>query len=275
MAATGSTSRPPPPTAPTRSGSAPTSAAWRCATAGTCSRRPACRPTARRSARCGRPGTTSSPPASSSRRASATTRSTSSTRPPTPTTRSSCSAATTPTSTHDDNLVIETQPGRQGGLGPVGRHGRRRASPRKLKSFSNEWNAGFKNGTLRHRGLPGLDDRLHRGAGRRRTTPASGTSPPCPAAAATGAARSSPSRPTSENQDLAIELAQFLTSADGQLAAFEAVGNLPSNPTLYEDPARQGQDERVLQRRAGRADLRRRCQQPRAGLPRREEPAGA
>ena len=40
----------------------------------------------------------------------------------------------------------------------------------------------------------------------------------------------------SENQDLAIELAQFLTSADGQLSAFDAVGNLPSNPTVYEDP---------------------------------------
>ena len=37
----------------------------------TCSRRPACRPTARRSARSGRPGRTSSPPASSSRTASA------------------------------------------------------------------------------------------------------------------------------------------------------------------------------------------------------------
>ena len=32
----------------TRSASAPTSAAWRCATAGTCSRRPACRPTVTR-----------------------------------------------------------------------------------------------------------------------------------------------------------------------------------------------------------------------------------
>ena len=41
---------------------------------------------------------------------------------------------------------------------------------------------------------------------------------------------------TSEHQDLAIELANFLTSADGQLAAFKAVGNLPSNPTLYDDP---------------------------------------
>jgi cellobiose transport system substrate-binding protein len=32
---------------------------------------------------------------------------------------------------------------------------------------------------------------------------------------------------------------QFLTSADGQLAAFEAEGNLPSNPTLYDTPELQ------------------------------------
>ncbi len=43
----------------------------------------------------------------------------------------------------------------------------------------------------------------------------------------------------SENQELAVELVQFLTSADGQLAAFEAEGNLPSNPTLYDTPELQ------------------------------------
>ena len=31
-------------------------------------------------------------------------------------------------------------------------------------------------------------------------------------------------------------LAKFLTSAEGQLGAFKAAGNLPSNPTLYADP---------------------------------------
>ena len=81
--------------------------------------------------------------------------------------------------------------------------------------------------------------------------------------------------PSSEHQDLAIELVQFLTSAEGQLGAFDAVGNLPSNPTLYEDPAVKGETNDVLQRRpvgqifvSGARDLQ-------AGLPRREEPAGA
>jgi len=40
----------------------------------------------------------------------------------------------------------------------------------------------------------------------------------------------------SKNQELALELVDFLTSGDGQLGAFEAVGNLPSNPTLYDTP---------------------------------------
>ena len=56
----------------------------------------------------------------------------------------------------------------------------------------------------------------------------------------------------SENQELATELVEFLTSADGQIGAFEAVGNLPSNPTLYDRPGAVEGDERVLQRRAGR-----------------------
>ena len=41
---------------------------------------------------------------------------------------------------------------------------------------------------------------------------------------------------SSRHQDVAIELAQFLTNADGQMSAFQQVGNLPSNPTLYTTP---------------------------------------
>ena len=175
----------------------------------------------------------------------------------------------------DDNLVIEQQPGRQGRPGTSRSTWSTPGISAKLQSFSNEWNAGFKNGTFATVACPAwmtgyIEEQA--GDGQRRQV---GHRHPCPAAAATGAARSSRSRPSSEHQDLAIKLAYFLTSADGQLAAFETVGNLPSNPTLYEDPARQGQDERVLQRRARRPDLRGRRQQPRAGLPRRQEPAGA
>ena len=163
----GSTPRPPPPTAATPSASAPTSAAWRCATARTCSRRPGCRPTATRSPRCGRPGRSSPPPVSSSRRASAATTCTSSTRRPTPTTRSSCSRADHTYFDTDGNLVIEDNPAVKEAWDTALAMSDAGISA-KLKSFSNEWNAGFKNGSVRHHRLPGLDDRLHQGAGRRR-----------------------------------------------------------------------------------------------------------
>ncbi len=38
----------------------------------------------------------------------------------------------------------------------------------------------------------------------------------------------------SKNRDEAVELLKFLTGPEGQLAAFQAEGNLPSSPTLYE-----------------------------------------
>lgn len=41
----------------------------------------------------------------------------------------------------------------------------------------------------------------------------------------------------SEHPEEAAELVDFLTSPDGQVAAFEAVGNFPSSPVAQEDPA--------------------------------------
>ncbi len=57
----------------------------------------------------------------------------------------------------------------------------------------------------------------------------------------------------SKHQDLAVELVQFLTSAEGQMAAFKAVGNLPSNPhALRRQPSWRTATNDVLQRRPGR-----------------------
>ena len=117
------------PTAPTRSGSAPTSAAWRCATAATCSRRPACPPTATRSARCGPPGTTSSPTGEQFQEGigyddvhfvdSAT---------------NTYNSILMQSGDHtyfdtDDNLVIESNPAVKEAWDPSVEHGRRRTSP--------------------------------------------------------------------------------------------------------------------------------------------------
>lgn len=41
----------------------------------------------------------------------------------------------------------------------------------------------------------------------------------------------------SENQEMAIELAKFLTSKEGQLSAWEEANVLPSNPEALQDPA--------------------------------------
>ena len=165
-------------------------------------------------------------------------------------------AATTPTSTPTARSSIDSNPAVKAGLG------HRRSSmvdagiSAKLKSFSNEWNAGLQERHLRHRRLPGLDDRLHQGAGRRgqrrqvghrhgprrrrqlgrlvprrarrrastRTWPSSW---PSSSPARTGSSR--PSRPSATCR---------------------------RNPTLYDDPELQGRQERVLQRRSGRPDLR-------------------
>ena len=35
----------------------------------------------------------------------------------------------------------------------------------------------------------------------------------------------------------AVELAKFLTTAEGQVGAFKAAGNLPSSPQALQDPA--------------------------------------
>ena len=76
----------------------------------------------------------------------------------------------------------------------------------------------------------------------------------------------------SKHQAEAIELAKFLTSAKGQIGAFKAKGTLPSSPQALDDPAIAGSTNDVLHRGPGRQDLRRRRDEPEAGLPRPEEP---
>jgi cellobiose transport system substrate-binding protein len=102
-----------------------------------------------------------------------------------------------------------------------------------LKSFSNEWNAGFKSGAFATIACPAWmtgyikDQSGEENAGNWdiATVPGGGGN-------WGGSFLAVPS--SSEHQDLAVELVEFLTSADGQMAAFQAEGNLPSNPTLYD-----------------------------------------
>jgi cellobiose transport system substrate-binding protein len=104
-----------------------------------------------------------------------------------------------------------------------------------LKSFSNEWNAGFKSGAFATIACPAwMTGYIQEQSGEENAGNWDITTVPGGSGNWGGSFLAVPS--SSENQELAIELVQFLTNADGQLAAFEAEGNLPSNPTLYDRP---------------------------------------
>jgi cellobiose transport system substrate-binding protein len=105
----------------------------------------------------------------------------------------------------------------------------------KLKSFSNEWNAGFKNGSFATVACPAwMTGYIEEQSGPDNAGKWDIASVPGGGGNWGGSFLAVPT--SSDNQDLAIELVKFLTSADGQLAAFDTAGNLPSNPTVYDDP---------------------------------------
>jgi cellobiose transport system substrate-binding protein len=107
-----------------------------------------------------------------------------------------------------------------------------------LRSFSAEWNAGFKNGNFATIACPAwMTGYIQEQSGEENAGNWDITTVPGGGGNWGGSFLGVPS--ASENQELAVELVQFLTSADGQLAAFEAEGNLPSNPTLYDTPELQ------------------------------------
>jgi len=105
----------------------------------------------------------------------------------------------------------------------------------KLKSFSNEWNAGFKNGSFATVACPAWMTGYIKGqagdSGNGKWDIAS-----VPGAGGNWGGSFLAVPKSSKHQKLAIELVDFLTSAEGQMGAFTEVGNLPSNPTLYTDP---------------------------------------
>ncbi len=105
----------------------------------------------------------------------------------------------------------------------------------KLKSFSNEWNAGFKNGTFATVACPAwMTGYIKEQAGEGNAGKWDIATVPGGGGNWGGSFLAVPK--TSAHQDMAIELADYLSSADGQLSAFKSVGNLPSNPTLYDTP---------------------------------------
>ena len=106
----------------------------------------------------------------------------------------------------------------------------------KLKSFSNEWNAAFKNGAFATIACPawmtgyiaGQAGDAGKGKWDIAKVPGGGGN-------WGGSFLAVPTQ--SKHQKEAVDLVKFLTNPKGQLAAFQAEGNLPSAPSLYEDPA--------------------------------------
>ena len=135
----------------------------------------------------------------------------------------------------DENLIIDSNPAVKAAWDQALAMDEAGLSA-KLQSFSDEWNAGFKNGAFATLACPAwmtgyIQDQAGEGLAGKwdiTTVPGGGGN-------WGGSFLAVPA--DSEHIDLATQLVEFLTTGESQLAVFEAVGNLPSNPTLYDDPA--------------------------------------
>ncbi|MET0929847.1 MAG: extracellular solute-binding protein [Aeromicrobium sp.] len=106
----------------------------------------------------------------------------------------------------------------------------------KLVAFSDEWNAGFKNGSFATVACPAWMTGYIKGqagddfAGKWDIATVPGNSGNWG-----GAWLAVPT--SSKHQEEALELIRFLSGPEGQMGAFESEGRLPSLTALYEDPA--------------------------------------
>ena len=108
-----------------------------------------------------------------------------------------------------------------------------------LKSFTNEWNAGFKNGAFATIACPAwMTGYIEGQAGDAAKGKWDITTVPGGGGNWGGAWLAVPKQ--GKHQAEAIELAKFLTSPESQLVAFKTAGNLPSSPQDHADPALLG-----------------------------------
>ncbi len=105
-----------------------------------------------------------------------------------------------------------------------------------LRASSAEWNAGIKTGAFATIACPAwMTGHIKGQAGPAMAGKWDITAVPGRGGNWGGSFLAVPAQ--SKNQKEAVELVKFLTSPEGQLAAFQAEGNLPSSPVLYENPA--------------------------------------
>lgn len=135
----------------------------------------------------------------------------------------------------DDKLVMETNPAVRNAWDLANEMVDAQLSA-KLVAFSDEWNAGFKNGSFATVACPAWMTGYIKGqagddfAGKWdiATVPGAGGN-------WGGSWLAVPT--SSKHQKEALELIKFLSSETGQMGAFESEGRLPSLPALYETPA--------------------------------------
>jgi cellobiose transport system substrate-binding protein len=107
-----------------------------------------------------------------------------------------------------------------------------------LNSFSDEWNAGFQSGSFATIGCPAwMTGVISGAAGEDNADNWNVTDAPGDGGNWGGSFLAVTAE--SEHPAEAADLVKFLTSPEGQVAAFEALGNLPSSPQALADPAVQ------------------------------------
>jgi cellobiose transport system substrate-binding protein len=138
----------------------------------------------------------------------------------------------------DDNFVMESNPAVKTAWEQAGQIVEADLSA-KLKSFSNEWNAAFKNGAFATLACPAwMTGYIEGQAGEAGKGKWDIAKVPGGGGNWGGSFLAVPKQ--SKNQEEAIKLVKFLTKPSSQLKAFEAEGTLPSAPSLYDDPALTG-----------------------------------
>ena len=252
------------PTARPRSASAPTSAAWPCATAPTCSRRPACPPSATPVSALWptwddvhrRPASSTSP---ADRQEVRRLRH----QPVQPDPRPAAASA----STTSRDSCRWTAARRSRSTSPS-----RRSTPacRPTWPASSRMERGLQQGRLRRAGLPGLDARPHP-EHRARHQQGKWDIAAIPGGGGNWGGSFLTVPKQGKNVDEAYKFIEWMIQPEQQIDIFKKVGNLPSQPGAVQGPGDARLQERVLQQRAGRPDLRRDRGEPEAAVPRQEE----
>lgn len=105
-----------------------------------------------------------------------------------------------------------------------------------LESFSDQWNAGFQQGSFATIACPAWMTGVIEGAAGEDNA-GNWDVADAPGAGGNWGGSFLAVTAESEHPEEAADLAKFLTSAESQVAAFEALGNLPSSPQALSNPA--------------------------------------